>query len=195
MPATPPIIQELKITPTRLKSLTQRGVWAYVSALALTAFYVVLYFFDAYLEPMIRGFDSISQSLSGKPATQWFVYGVLYTLAILLFGVKFIMKYRHSRYQVIRTLSVMFFQLIFAFLLPEFMARLNGDLPYYDLKSMWPLNYYLFDGYYIESFVSAQTLGIGLLIFGVLSIFVISPFSPTSLESAGTVLGYADAVD
>ena len=158
-----------------IKSLTQRGVWAYVSALALTAFYVVLYFFDAHLEPMIRGFDFISQSLSGKPATQWFVYGVLYTLAILLFGVKFIVKYRHSRYQVIRTLSVMFFQLIFAFLLPEFMARLNGDLPYYDLKSMWPLNYYLFDGYYIESFVSAKTLGIGLLIFGVLSIFVISP--------------------
>ena len=43
-----------------LKSLTQRGVWAYVSALVLTAFYVVLYFFDAYLEPMIRGFDFIS---------------------------------------------------------------------------------------------------------------------------------------
>ncbi|MFM1808740.1 MAG: hypothetical protein RLZZ242_1465 [Bacteroidota bacterium] len=158
-----------------LKSLTNRGVWAYLSALALTSFYILLYFFESALEPMIRGFDPISQMIAAKPASQWFVYGVLYTLAILLFGVKFIVKYRHSRYQVIRTISVMFFQLIFAFLLPEFMARLNGDLPYYDLKSMWPLNYYLFDSYYIESFVNAKTLGIGLLLFGLLSIFVISP--------------------
>lgn len=157
------------------RSLTQRGVWAYASAVGLTAFYVLLYFFERQLEGIISGFDPLSVALSGKPASQWFVYGVLYTLAILLFGIKFIAKYRHSRYQVIRTISVMFFQLIFAFLLPELMARLNGDLPYYDLKNMWPLNYYLFDQYAVDGFISAKSLGIGLLIFGIVSILVISP--------------------
>ena len=157
------------------RSLTQRGVWAYASAVGLTAFYVLLYFFEGQLEGIIRGFDPLSVALSGKSASQWFVYGVLYTLAILLFGIKFIAKYRHSRYQVIRTISVMFFQLIFAFLLPELMARLNGDLPYYDLKNMWPLNYYLFDQYAVDGFISAKSLGIGLLIFGIVSILVISP--------------------
>ena len=62
------------------------------------------------------------------------------------------LKYRHNRYEQLRTASVMFFQLGFAFLIPEFMARLNEspqyNLPYYDLKSMWPLNYYLFDKFY-----------------------------------------------
>lgn len=157
------------------RSLTQRGVWAYTSAVGLTAFYVLLYFFESQLEGIIRGFDPLSVALSGKPASQWFVYGVLYTLAILLFGIKFIAKYRHSRYQVIRTISVMFFQLIFAFLLPELMARLNGDLPYYDFKNMWPLNYYLFDQYAVDGFISAKSLGIGLLIFGIVSILIISP--------------------
>jgi hypothetical protein len=41
-------------------------------------------------------------------ASQWFVYGTLYTIAILGLGYKFILKYRH-KYQLFRTLSVMFF--------------------------------------------------------------------------------------
>src|SRR5690606_650606 len=83
-------------------------------------------------------FDPLSKLLNGGPASQWFVYGALYTVAILIFGIKFILKYRHNKYEKIRTFSVMFFQLGFAFLIPEFMARLNSDsfkLPYYDLKN------------------------------------------------------------
>ncbi len=89
------------------------------------------------------------------------------------------LKYRHNRYQQLRTGSVMFFQLGFAFLIPEFMSRLNSDtfkLPYYDLKNMWPLNYYNFEQYRIDDFINAGNIGMALLIFGVLSIFVISPF-------------------
>lgn len=72
----------------------------------------------------------------------------------------------------------MFFQTAFAFLIPEFMARLNGDslnLPYYDLKNMWPLNYYHFESYRIKAFIDSGNIGLAMLIFGVLSIFVISP--------------------
>lgn len=169
------------------RSISSRGLWAWLTALALTGFYVLLYFFPYYLGlrensdnvGVIALFDPLSRVLSGNPASQWFVYGVLYTIAILTFGVKFIIKYRHNRYERIRTMSVMFFQTAFAFLIPEFMARLNDQeaysLPYYDLKSIWPLNYYLFDSWSIDGFISSGTLGWGMLIFGIISIFVITP--------------------
>jgi hypothetical protein len=33
-----------------------------------------------------------------EAASQWFVYGTLYTIAILGLGYKFILKYRHNKY-------------------------------------------------------------------------------------------------
>ncbi|WP_420838782.1 4Fe-4S binding protein [Aestuariivivens sediminis] len=170
------------------RSLTSRGALGWITGLVITGFYIVLYFYPDYLglgangsenSGLIALFDPLSHLLSNRPASQWFVYGTLYTVAILIFGYKFMLKYRHNRYQRLRTGSVMFFQLGFAFLIPEFMARLNENpnynLPYYDLKSIWPLNYYLFDGWSINGFLSSGTLGLSLLIFGVLSIFILSP--------------------
>src|SRR5690606_7374749 len=115
---------------------------------------------------LVALFDPLSKLLNGGPASQWFVYGTLYTLAILIFGFKFILKYRHNKYEIIRTCSVMFFQLGFAFLIPELMARLNSDsfkLPYYDLKNIWPLNYYNFEQYRVDEFISAGDVGVALL--------------------------------
>jgi len=166
------------------KSISSKGIFAWVTGILLTCFYIVLYFFPQYLgqssngEPntgLIALFDPLSNLLSGRPASQWFVYGTLYTVAILIFGYKFLLKYRHNRYEQIRTISVMFFQLSFAFLIPEFMYVMNSDLPYYDLKSIWPLNYYNFEQYRIDSFISAGSIGLAMLIFGLLSVFVITP--------------------
>ena len=165
------------------KSISSRGLWGWVSGIALTSFYIVLYFFPEYLglvqggdnKGIIALFDPLSRALSGNAASQWFVYGTLYTVAILAFGIKFIWKYRHNTYEIIRTVSVMFFQTAFAFLIPEFMARLNGKLPYYDLKNIWPLNYYNFERYRVNSFIDAGDIGLAMLIFGILSIFVITP--------------------
>jgi polyferredoxin len=55
------------------------------------------------------------------------------------------------------------------------MARLNGELPYYDLKNIWPLNYYNFERYRVNAFIDAGDIGLAMLIFGLLSIFVITP--------------------
>ena len=58
------------------------------------------------------------------------------------------------------------------------MSRLNSDtfnLPYYDFKNIWPLNYYNFDKYRIDDFISSGDVGLALLIFGIVSIFVITP--------------------
>ncbi|MEX0289274.1 MAG: 4Fe-4S binding protein [Flavobacteriaceae bacterium] len=165
------------------KSVSARGFWGWILGILVTGFYIVLYFFPEYMGLVKDGkntgiialFDPLSRGLSGNPASQWFVYGTLYTVAILAFGIKFIWKYRHNRYEIIRTISVMFFQTAFAFLIPEIMARLNGKIPYYDLKNIWPLNYYNFERYRVNSFIDAGDVGLGMLIFGVLSVFVISP--------------------
>lgn len=167
------------------KSISSRGVWGWVLGLVLTGFYIVLYFYPKYLglgqginganTGLVGLFDPLSQLLSGRDASQWFVYGTLYTIAILAFGYKFILKYRHNKYQQLRTFSVMFFQLGFAFLIPEFMYVMNNDLPYYDLKSVWPLNYYIFDEWSVNGFLSNGNIGLALILFGIVSIFVIIP--------------------
>ena len=166
------------------KSISSRGVLGWIAGIFITLFYVVLYFYPNLLglgqngnpnTGLIALFDPLSYVLSGRPASQWFVYGSLYTIAILVFGYKFMLKYRHNRYEQLRTGSVMFFQLGFAFLIPEFMYRMNSSLPYYDLKSIWPLNYYLFDEWSVKGFLSNGNLGFALILFGILSIFVITP--------------------
>ena len=167
-----------------LKSISSQGFWAWVVGVLLTGFYVLLYWYPQYLGlhengsiGLIAFFDPLSYALNGGDATQWFVYGTLYTLAILLFGIKFIWKYRHNGYQIIRTLSVMFFQLGFAFLIPEILAKLNPDTPYFakDLKNMWPLNYYFFDQWHLKNMLNGGSLGMFFLIFGVAMVFLISP--------------------
>ena len=166
------------------RSISSRGVLGWATSIVLTTFYIVLYFYAGYLGLGANGaentglvslFDPLSLLLSGRDASQWFVYGTLYTLAILAFGEKFLYKYRHNRYQQIRTFSVMFFQLAFAFLIPEFMYVMNSGLPYYDLKSVWPLNYYLFDEWSVKGFLSSGQIGFAFLLFGLLSVFVITP--------------------
>ena len=74
--------------------------------------------------------DPISYLLKGSGAGHFFLYGFIYTICVLIMGVRMIIKYRHSRYQIIRTISVMFFQMVLAFLLPELLVRLNQ--PYFD---------------------------------------------------------------
>ena len=163
------------------KSMSSRGILGWATGILLTLFYVVLYWFPQYIglngegenTGLVGLFDPLSRLISGNPASQWFVYGTLYTLAILSFGYKFILKYRHNKYEIIRTCSVMFFQLSFAFIIPEILVRLNE--PYYDFKNIWPLNYELFAGYKIDEFISAGDVGLIMLIFGILSVFVITP--------------------
>lgn len=163
-------------------SLSGRGVLGWLSAIILTGFYVLLYWFPAYLGLGAKGeantgiialFDPLAKLLEGNQASQWFVYGTLYTVVILALGYKFILKYRHNRYQVLRTISVMFFQLGFAFLLPEFLLRMN--LPFNDFKNMWPLNYYFFESWHIKELTTSGAIGLFMLIFGIAMIFIGSP--------------------
>ena len=165
-------------------ALSNRGLLGWCIGLALTGFYICLYFYPEKLgyhqegsTGMISFFDPLSYRLNGQPATQWFVYGTLYTMAILVFGIKFLIKYRSNRYQIIRTLSVIFFQLSFAFLIPELLTLFNPDIPYFakDIKNMWPLNHYFFESWHLSNMLNGGKLGLFMLLSGLAMLFVVSP--------------------
>ena len=125
-------------------TLSSRGLLGWVSGIVLTVFYIQLYWFSDSMEGLIRLFDPLAYLITGSQASQWFLYGVIYTFLIFFLGIKFIVKYRHNRYQVIRTISVVFFQVVFAFSLPYILESFNDYQGYFgkDLKNVWPLNYY-----------------------------------------------------
>ncbi len=167
------------------KSLTSRGTLAFFFGTIITIFYIFLYWFPQYLGAnekgsntgLVRFFDPLSELLNGGKASQWFVYGTLYTISILGLGVKFMYKYRHNKYQLVRTASVIFFQLGFAFLIPEFIQKLNSNKAYFakDMKNMWPLNYSFFDEWHLKNMLGGGNIGMFMLILGVALIFIISP--------------------
>ena len=168
------------------KSISSRGIGGWFAGLLLTGFYVLLYWFPTYLglgadgaanTGLVALFDPLSLAMRGKPAEQWFLYGTLYTVAILIMGLKFIYKYRHNKYQIIRTVSVMFFQLVFAYLIPEILGALNSDLPYFgkDLKNVWPLDYDLFAHWHLDNMQKSGSLGMFFLVWGIILTLVITP--------------------
>ena len=129
----------IKNNGTFFKSESSRGIIGWIMGIVITGFYVFLYWYPQFIEGLIRMMDPLSEFLRGMPADQWFTYGAFYTIAIIVMGTKFIFKYRHNRYQQIRTLSVTFFQLAFAFLLPIFLVKMNE--PEYYFSYFWPLDY------------------------------------------------------
>jgi len=136
----------------------------------LIGFYVFLYWKPEYITSWISIVDPVSNFISGKDASQWFLYGFLYTLIVLVMGIRMIAKYRHNTYQIFRTLSVMFFQTCIAFLIPEILGLLNK--PQYDFKNIWPLNYSFFFDWNINNLLNSGGLGIFMFVWGVALIIV-----------------------
>ncbi|MGH7885280.1 MAG: hypothetical protein ACRENO_06255, partial [Thermodesulfobacteriota bacterium] len=133
-------------------SLSARGALGWAAGILITGFYIILYWWPQYLAGGIKIVDPLSRVLSGGPANRWFFYGFLYTIAILMFGIRMFIKYRHNKYQIIRTASVMFFQLGFAFIIPNILKALNQ--PEFYFTYFWPLKYsYLFPDTF-KSFVN-----------------------------------------
>jgi polyferredoxin len=119
-----------------LSDLKKRGLLAWLLAAALTAFYLLLYFTES-LTPLAR-----AAGLDGK----WTLYGLLYTLAVTAGGVHVIRKYRHNRYQVVRTAVVIAVQVVLAFSVPQVLKFLHQ--PEYYFSYFWPLKLeYLHPGY------------------------------------------------
>lgn len=108
-------------------NITHRGITAWILSAAIMGFYLALWFTES--------LTSVAQAvgLDGK----WTLYSVTYTLLMLGGGAFVIHKYRHNRYQIIRTLSVVFFQVSFGFAIPQLLKFLSQ--PEYYFSYMWPL--------------------------------------------------------
>jgi ferredoxin len=141
-------------------------------------FYVLLYWANQHVVGWVTMVDPLSREIhqvfggaeDGGAASQWFLYGLMYTLIILVMGVRMFAKYRHNKYQLLRTASVMFFQTAFAFMIPEILVALNK--PWYDFKNIWPLDYDFFFGWQLDQFQSAGAVGVFMLVWGIILIIV-----------------------
>ena len=161
---------------------TRRGLIGWAAAVFMTGFYVVLYFKPTYISGLIRTVDPFKMWLTGQSALsdgqinsgdQWFLYGFLYTLAVLVMGIRALIKYRHSRYQVIRTLSVMFFQFAIAFTLPNLLLALNQ--PYFEWTNIWPLRYYELWPGNVNNLIQSGKMGYFMFFWGIFSIVLFTP--------------------
>lgn len=155
------------------RGLLARGAAGWVAGVLMTGFYVLVYWFPQHLghsdagapTGLVRVVDPLSRALTGYPASQWFLYGVLYTLAMAVFGVRMAMKYRHDRYQLVRTATVVAAQALLAWLLPNLLVRLR--YPYLEFNGIWPLKQdYLWPDKTRE-FLGAGAVGMALLVFAV----------------------------
>lgn len=152
---------------------TNRGWIAYIVFGWLIAFYIGLYFFPELTIIWQIITEPVSLTLFGNESSRWFVYGLMYTVVMTVMAVKMAIKYRHSRYQLLRTGVVLFFQVAFAFILAEVLTQLN--LPGRDLKNIWPLDYSFFFSWRLDEMLSNGTFGLFMLVWGVALIVIAVP--------------------
>ncbi|MDB2701856.1 4Fe-4S binding protein [Flavobacteriaceae bacterium] len=154
-------------------SSTNRGFMGWSVFIFLVSFYVLLYFFPDYIVNWTYIVDPISQSISGNLASQWFLYGYLYCVVMTVMAIRMYIKYRNNKYQILRTTSVLFFQIVFAFLIPEILVRF--EKPWYDFKNAFPLDYDFFFSWNLNSLISSGGFGLFILVWGIVLTLVIVP--------------------
>lgn len=155
-------------TPAKSASPTITAWLGVLTGIYFIGFYILLYWAPAYISNWVAIVDPVSKALSGGNASQWFLYGLMYSVIVIVMGLRMIAKYRHNKYQILRTSSVMFFQTAFAFLIPEILLRLNQ--PYFDFKNIWPLDYDFFFNYNLDDLYQNGAIGIFMLVWGILLI-------------------------
>lgn len=154
--------------------LTSRGFLSWLIAVLFTGFYVVYYWQGGLLEGWYRMLDPLSYWLRGKATEPWFFYGTMYSFAVFVMGVRALVKYRHSRYQIARTSMVIFSQLILAWLIPCLLVYFQHPEKY--VNYFWPLS--IKDGYpgnFQQLWSSPAVLSKFLLIWSLSLTFIATP--------------------
>ena len=165
-----------------------RGWPAWLLGVVITAFYCAIYWAPQHLVGLINLVTPLHAALTGKVTAlvtadevraagwdprQWFLYGLLYTVAVVVMGARMVMRYRHSRYQLARTASVCFFQLTFGFLVPQLLQAFQQ--PEFYFTYFWPLKKeYLFPND-LRWLIDKGTLGVFMAYWGVLMALVAVP--------------------
>jgi ferredoxin-type protein NapH len=112
---------------TYQRPVSSRKWPAWVLSSTLFGFYLLLYFTEV-LEGPARALYL---------GSKWTLYGLLYTLAMIVGGLYFLRRHGNSRYQKIRTVTVVLVQIVLAFALPLVM-KVFGRQEYY-FSYFWPL--------------------------------------------------------
>ncbi|WP_306643648.1 4Fe-4S binding protein [Sanyastnella coralliicola] len=152
---------------------TNRGWIGWLVFVWLVSFYILLYFFPDYTLGWVFPTDPASQFLKNQDASRWFLYGLMYCSVMTVMAIRMYVKYRNNRYQIVRTSSVLFFQVAFAFLIPELLTRFNR--PSMDFKNIWPLDYDFFFNWNLDQLIAEGTLGVFMLVWGIALIVVAVP--------------------
>ena len=157
-----------------LEAATNRG-WVGICVFGfLVSFYVLLYFQPYLIISWTNIVDPLKQIfVKDGLASQWFLYGILYCTSMIVMGIRMFVKYRHNQYQIVRTASVLFFQIIFAFLLVEILPLFG--LPGVDLKNAWPLDYNFVTDWNVKQYLDAGHLGKFMFFWGVILSLVVVP--------------------
>ncbi len=92
---------------------------------------------SAVIEGWAAHLNPLSHFMRGRNADRWFLYGLIYTSLVVLMGIRFYRRWRHDKYQKMRTLSVMAVQTVLAFLLPSLLLYFNSKEFYFSY--FWPL--------------------------------------------------------
>jgi polyferredoxin len=151
--------------PQRSASPIHTGWLGVIAGFILIGFYILLYWKPEYINNWVTMVNPLSEIVNGGQASRWFLYGLMYTIIMLVMGVRMLAKYQHNKYQRVRTYSVMFFQTSFAFLIPQILAKFNMPAP--DLKNMWPLDYSFFFDYRLDGLIESGNIGIFMLVWGI----------------------------
>ena len=102
--------------------------------------------------------------------SQWTVYGLLYSIAIVGGGIYVIAKYRHNPYQIVRTSVVMLVQVTLAFSIPLWLKFI--DKPDYYFSYIWPLK---IDALYPDTMQWHASKSIVFVIYSVFAAFLLVP--------------------
>jgi hypothetical protein len=126
-----------------------RGISAYALAMGILAFYFILYFTSWLDEPAYAVMLPIAELLAGGALSpeanallhdwtaKWYLYGLLYTVGVIVGGVYFLRRHGNNKYHRYRTFSLMAVQLVLAFLVPFWMTLFTQRDFYFSY--LWPL--------------------------------------------------------
>jgi polyferredoxin len=123
---------------TYQRSISTRGVAAVVVTVLLTAFYLLLYLPGSYYTPNFPDWLSPISDALHLPS-KWYLYGLLYSVGMVIGGYFMLKKHGNSRYHRLRTITLVSVQIVLAFSLP-LVLKILGQPEYY-LSYLWPLSY------------------------------------------------------
>jgi polyferredoxin len=149
----------------------RRGAAGIVIAVVLIGFYLVLYFEDSVARHLgFRPLSPLAESLGLM--NRWYLYGALYTLAMVAGGAYYLKRHGNSRYNRIRIGVNVAVQALLAFTLPFWMAATQGKDFYFSY--LWPLKIeYLYPSTLQQwpAYIAVYSLGASFVATPVLAYF------------------------